>query len=222
VPLLVSTTVLVDSFDDNDAVASYGWGEWKSFHDGTAKDGLTRLELDAPGFDGSGAQLFYTVDSGDWGFANIYLDFLGGNSVDLTDSDIVGLNFKMSGRQGSKFNVQLGTPLAQWNWKYYQFTFEATSEWTQVNLLLERDFYPSASGIPYSIQEVLKNMTSLVFETTDVGTSGWLVIDEVEFTTPTSTVNYDGSTGSGSGGTRLTVTASFGLVVLLGWLLIHW
>jgi hypothetical protein len=208
--LVVSTLILVDSFEDGDLYAEAGWGSWQVAHGGTKGDGLSQLTFNVPGYEGGlAAQLLYVVDSGQWGFANVYLDFAGGQTIDLTESSIVGVRFKMNGTNGSSFRLQLGTPLAEINWMYWGVDLSPTQTWTSVEVMFED--LKAKPEIPYTKREALAAVSTMVWETTTVGAEGYLLIDDIEFLTPTSTISALRSPESASG----THVVVFGLVTTL-------
>lgn len=183
-PLNIVTPLLVDDFDDGDNQAQDDWGQWRSAFDGTASDGMCTFETKVSGYEGLGARVVYSIDTGEWGFCNMYLDFDDGNTVDLTQSDITGVQFRMQGSPGTSFYLQLGTTLAEFNWKYYKYKLEPTDAWTVVTVLF--DDFESDEGIPYTHPQAKQLATSLVWENSNVGQGGWFSIDDVDFVTSAS------------------------------------
>lgn len=155
------------------------FGQWRSTSDGTATDGMCIFETKVDGYTGFGARVVYVVDSGDWGYCNIFLDFDSGNPVDLTQLDISGVRFKMQGSPFTSFNLQLGTSLAEYNWKYYHYKLEPTDEWTTVTVRF--DEFESDDDIPYSLSQAMQSATSLVWENSNVAQGGWFTIDNIDF-----------------------------------------
>ena len=183
-PLSIVTPLLVDDFDDGDDEAENDWGQWRSVHDGTETDGICTFETTVAGAEGFAARLVYVIDSGEWGFCNMFLDFDGGNPVDLTQADVTGVQFKMQGSFGTTFYLQLGTSLAEYNWKYYKYKLEPKQDWTTVTVSFDQ--FESDDGIPYTLSQALQLATSLVFENSNVGQGGWFSIDDVDFLTSKS------------------------------------
>jgi beta-glucosidase len=182
--LTVATPFQVDDFDDGDEEAMNGFGEWRSASDGTESDGMCTFTTQVAGYSGFGARVVYVIDSGDWGYCNIFLDFDSGNDVDLTESDIAGVQFKMRGSPNTSFHLQLGTSLADFNWKYYSYRLTPVDRWTTVTVWF--DEMKGDEDIPYSLSQALQSATSLVWENSNVGQGGWLLIDDVDFLTPAS------------------------------------
>jgi hypothetical protein len=197
-PLQVATLIMMDNFHDEDNVAEDNWGLWFSTCDGTLSNGGSDLQYLA-GFDGFGARLDYEVDSGEWGFCNLFLDFDDGSTVDLTLSNISGVQFELQGSEGSILSLQVGTPLPQDNWIYYMKNLKPTPSWTTVTVTF--DELIAESGVPYTISEALQNAVTLVWEVSDVGHVGWFMIDNVDFTmTASSDDNGDEDNGGEDNG----------------------
>lgn len=144
--------------------------------------------------------------------------FAKGAGVDLSSSDISGVTFKIRGNLGSVINVQIGTPLAQWVNVYYKITLQPTPSWALVSVSFDQ--FTVSKSVPYTLDEVLRNATSLVWECDQVGANGWFVLDDVWLLTPTSTVVPPGGSTSGAAGQSslsllLLVSAwvSFGLML---------
>lgn len=182
--LTVTTPFQVDDFDDGNDEAMNGFGQWRSVSDGTESDGMCTFTTQVAGYSGFGARVVYVVDSGDWGYCNVFLDFDSGNEVDLTESDIAGVQFKIRGSPNTSLYLQLGTSLVDFNWKYYSYRLTPADEWTTVTVWF--DEMESDEDIPYSLSEALQSATSLIWENSNVGQGGWFLIDDVDFLTPAS------------------------------------
>lgn len=72
-PLVASTQILVSNFNNGSTIADNGWGVWSVSHGGANGDGYTSLNTEAAGYQGYGAELKYVVDSGSWGYSNMFL-----------------------------------------------------------------------------------------------------------------------------------------------------
>jgi len=193
--LVVHTLILVDDFDDKDNVAEDNWGLWLSSCDGTLSNGgssLQYLEGVGSSYDDSsfGARLDYEVDGGEWGFCNLFLDLNearykeGTSAVDLTRSNVTGVQFQLQGSEGSTVSLQLGTPLADYNWIYYRYELEPTTEWQTVSISFGE--FVAEEGVPYTILDALESAIALVWEVSQVGRVGWFTIDNVDFKTSAS------------------------------------
>jgi hypothetical protein len=204
-PLEVHTTVLVDNFDDNDNVAEDSWGLWFATCNGTLMNGGSSIQYlggydwgyNPDGSNSSGARLDYEVDGGEWGFCNLFLEFnearYTNDGVDLTASNITGVQFQMEGSEGSTVSLQLGTPLADWNWIYYKYELRPSPGWKTIKVNFG-DFV-AEDEVPYSISDALASATTLVWEVSQVGRVGWFMIDNVDFTT---TESHPGDVTSGA------------------------
>lgn len=182
-PLEVVTLVQVDDFDDEDEEANDNWGLWLASCDGTLSNGGSSLQY-LPGFNGSGARLDYEVDGGEWGFCNLFLDFDGGDPIDLTRSNITGVQFNLQGSEGSTVALQIGTPLAEYNWLYYTYNLKPTPVWKTITVTFDQ--FVGEEGVPYTISDALNSATTLVWEVSQVGRVGWFMLDNVDFRTTAS------------------------------------
>lgn len=206
-PLEVVTLVQVDDFDDKDEVAEDKWGLWIASCDGTLSNGGSSLQY-LPGFDGSGARLDYEVDGGEWGYCNLFLDFDGGASIDLTMSNVTGIQFNLQGSEGSTVALQLGTPLAEYNSIYYKYNLKPTPAWKTITVTFDQ--FVAEEGVPYTLSEALESATTLVWEVSQVGRVGWFMLDNVDFRTTAS--NPEDAT-SGATGLSLIVSIIISLSV---------
>lgn len=218
--LVVHTLIQVDDFDDKDNVAEDNWGLWLSSCDGTLSNGgssLQYLEGVGSSYDDSsfGARLDYEVDGGEWGFCNLFLDLNearykeGTFAVDLTMSNVTGIQFQLKGSEGSTVSLQLGTPLAEYNWIYYRYDLEPTSDWQTVSISFGE--FIAEEGVPYTILNALESATTLVWEVSQVGRVGWFMIDNVDFMTSAS--NPEDVI---SGAVSLSLVVSMALTLVVG------
>jgi hypothetical protein len=214
--LIAGTAILIDDFADGDDRAVDDWGTWRLSFDGVQKDGSAEMHLDVAGFNNTGVQLIYAVDSGTSGYANLFLDFTVNNNsepIDLTANSVVGLQFLMKGQEGTFFRVHIGTPLAsEFNPVFYQSAQLSPSEdqWQIVTLMfLQNLTAPTDAQMDYTLTDALKQTTALVFENDTPGQWGWLILDDVEFLTPQSLAlgeppddENEGNGSSGNGGSE--------------------
>jgi hypothetical protein len=195
-PLEVHTTVIVDNFDDDDNVAEDDWGLWYATCNGTLGNGGSSLQYLAgydwgynpDGSNSSGAQVDYEVDGGEWGFCNLFLEFnearYTNDGVDLTASNITGVQFQLQGSEGSTVYLQLGTQLAEWNWLYYKYELKPKPGFKTIKVNFGE--FVAEDGVPYKISDALASATTLVWEVSQVGRAGWFMLDNVDFTTTES------------------------------------
>lgn len=194
--LKATTHMLVDDFSDMDDEASDSWGVWRFSSGGLEEDGVADLEFGVDGFEDFGITLTYTVDSGDAGFANVFLDFQDGETIDLTQAGVVGVQFMLRGEPGTSIRVHIATPLAEFIWIYYQSReLEPSDDWELVTVLFED--LTASTKLPYSRTEALENASALVVENANPGQTGSFSIDEVSFITEASEVEPDPLTGGG-------------------------
>jgi hypothetical protein len=188
--LLASTTIFVDDFE---GIIASGWGNWKFASGGTEDNGETDVFFDADGYeDSNGAQLIYSIDGGS-GFANMFLDFDEGEPRDLSENNVIGVQFHVQGQSGNTIHFHIGTPLAdQFSPVFYQSKeLELTEQWKLVILLFDQDLNPPSTAasrqtMTYTLQEAMQKASAIVFENTNAGQTGWFTIDNVEFLTPQS------------------------------------
>lgn len=220
-PLVVHTLILVDDFDDEDNVAEDNWGLWLASCDGTLSNGGSSLQYlegvgSSYGDSSFGARLDYEIDGGEWGFCNLFLDFdetrykEGTSAVDLTMSNVTGVQFQLQGSEGSTVSLQLGTPLAEYNWIYYRYDLTPSpDDWETVTVNFGE--FVAEEGVPYTISDALKSATTLVWEVSQVGRVGWFMLDNVDFTTTAS--NPEDVISSGAVGLSLVVSIALSLVL---------
>jgi hypothetical protein len=185
-PLVVTTLVQVDDFEDSDLLANGGWGVWRTSCDGEIfPNGVSTLKANEPGYpddEGFAVRLDYEVGAeGEWAYCNFFLDFDNGAAVDLTQSNVIGVQFNMRGMSDTVLSLLLGTPLAQYNWFYYSYELRPTPDWTVVRVKFDQ--FVADSKVPYTIEEALQNANSLVWEDSNMGHDGWFMIDNVDFVT---------------------------------------
>jgi hypothetical protein len=191
--LIAGTAVLLDDFADGDDMAVDDWGAWRFSSGGVQQDGSAEMHFDVAGYNDTGVQLIYAVDSGATGYSNLFLDFTANNgseTIDLTAESVVGLQFRMTGQEGTAFRVHLGTPLVS---EFYPLFYQSKElrptedQWQLVTLMFLQNFTaPADAQMDYTLTDALKQTTALVFENDTPGQWGWFILDEVEFLTPQS------------------------------------
>jgi Fibronectin type III domain len=205
---VAGTAILVDDFTDGDDTAVDDWGAWRLSFGGVQEDGNAEMHFDVDGFNNTGVQLMYNVDSGTSGYANLFLDYSDGEPIDLTASSIVGVQFRIKGQEKTSIRVAVATPLApQFNPIVYRSKELSLTEddFEMVTLMFMQDFsVPEETPADYTITDAMQQTTALVFENDTPGTWGWFIIDEIEFLTPQSLAlgappDEEVGTGNGTG-----------------------
>ncbi len=173
---------LVDNFEDGDNTADNFWGTWTNQYGGANNDGSGTLILNSSGKSNQGLKYSFKMDTGAWGYNNIFLDF--GRETNLQNLQQSNIGFYIKASNNVTIKVIIETPLAAAsnNYAHYQYNLGSVgSAWTNYNIPFTSFTWNGGSSGVYTLNDALQNCSGIKWEDGTTGESGAVFLDIVRF-----------------------------------------
>ncbi len=181
-PSIPAENSLVDNFEDGDKIADNFWGSWTNQYGGANGDGSGTLIFNSSGKTNNGLKYTFSVDTGGWGYNNVFLDFK--QEINLETLPQSNISFYIKASNNVNIKVVIETPLAASSnsWAHYEYNLGAVSgNWTYYNIPFTSFSWNGGTSGVYALSDALHHCTGIKWEDGTTSENGAIYLDIVRF-----------------------------------------